>query len=227
MNIIFVPGSGLDGTEAWPQQSNAMLAPGTSGTFLTHEDLGSTREQHLAAIHRALGPNGGHLVAHSSGAVAATLAASREPWLVRSLTLFEPACFGAVRGGPEVERHVLEMSPVFDLADDRAVSDADFWVRFLEALGAPVPAPNAVGIALLGRRLRASPPPWEPSISLDFLAPSPTLVITGRWNDLYEEVAEALAGAGACHEILEGKFHRPQDHVRANQLIAAHWKAVG
>ena len=83
----------------------------------------------------ALGEEGGHVVGHSSGAVAATLSAAASPGLVRSLVLFEPACFALARGGDEVERHVREMSPVFEDASEVGASDGGCAARFLTALG--------------------------------------------------------------------------------------------
>jgi hypothetical protein len=72
-------------------------------------------------------------------------------------------------------------------------------------------------------RLRCTPPPW--SIEVDPAVPGrvPTLVVTGGWNDAYEDVAKALADSGARHVQLVGHGHRPQDHDQANALMREHW----
>lgn len=223
MDIVFVPGSGRDGAAAWPAQSSAQLGVGVRPVFLTSGDVGAP----ATAVLKALGEEGGHVVAHSSGAVAATLAASSHPGLVRSLVLFEPACFALARGGVEVERHVTEMSPVFEDADKSSVSDQEFAARFLTALGAEPPFPPEPALSAMGRRLRAVPPPWSYAYDASFISVVPTLVITGGWNALYDEVAVELQEAGATHVVLPGFGHRPQDHERASRLLLEHWARPG
>lgn len=48
----------------------------------------------------------------------------------------------------------------------------------------------------------------------------PTLVLTGGWNDEYEEIARRIIGAE--HRVVTGFAHRPQDHPAATELIRAH-----
>jgi len=219
MNVTFVPGSGRDGAAAWPEQSSERLGGGVRPVFLNSGDLGVP----ATAVIEALGEEGGHVVAHSSGAVAATLAAATIPELVRSLVLFEPACFALARGGEEVERHVREMSPVFEDASKAAVSDGEFATRFLFALGAEPPFPPEPALSALGRRVRAVPTPWSYVYDASFISAVPTLVITGGWNALYDEVAETLVEAGARRVVLAGYEHRPQDHEQASRLLLEHW----
>src|SRR5665647_3570818 len=69
MNVTFVPGSGRDGAAAWPEQSSERLGGGVRPVFLNSGDLGVP----ATAVIEALGEEGGHVVAHSSGAVAPTL----------------------------------------------------------------------------------------------------------------------------------------------------------
>lgn len=227
MRAVFVPGSGLDGANAWRHQSPSHLRGSVEATYLTHRDLESTRHGQVEVILRALGTEGGHLVAHSIGGAAATRAAELHPERLHSLTLFEPAAFGLARGSTEVERHIEQMGPIFELADDTTLSDAGFWMMFLQALGAPAPDPSSPGLDGLGRRLRSAPPPWEPNVDPGFVALVPTTVITGGWSPLYEEVAGVLAGAGATHVVLEGNFHRPQDHEGAGAVLRENWQEPG
>lgn len=75
----------------------------------------------------------------------------------------------------------------------------------------------------MGRRVRAVPPPWNYVYDASFITAVPTLVITGGWNALYEEVAAALVEAGARRAVLAGYEHRPQDPEQASRLLLEHW----
>jgi hypothetical protein len=79
----------------------------------------------------------------------------------------------------------------------------------------------------MGRRLRAVPPPWDYGEDSEFLSLVPTLVVTGGWNALYDEVADVLVAAGASRTVLTGHGHRPQDHEQAPNVLASHWAVVG
>ncbi len=220
MTAVFVPGSGPAGAQAWPVQAadpeldrfGCVFATGGPGAF-----------EELVAL---LADEGGHVVAHSAGAVPALRAAAARPGLVRSLVLCEPAAFAAARGGPLVEEHVAEMSAVFALADDPSVDDVAFAAAFLERLGGTPPDPADPETAAFGRRVRAAPPPWSEPLDGAVVGRVPTLVLTGGWNDLYDEVADALCAAGARRAVLTGHGHRPQDHPDADALILEHWGAA-
>jgi hypothetical protein len=49
----------------------------------------------------------------------------------------------------------------------------------------------------------------------------PTLVLTGGWEPLYEEIAGYLQETGALHRIAPGG-HRPQDSAEGDQLIRSY-----
>jgi hypothetical protein len=49
----------------------------------------------------------------------------------------------------------------------------------------------------------------------------PTLVATGGWSELYEEIARALVTLGARHAVMSGRGHRVQDHPDASRLLGA------
>lgn len=226
VHVVFVHGSGRSGALAWPGQALALDLRRRRCHFL---DLGGLTEpdEQRGALLAALDGRG-HVVAHAAGAVAALRAAEHVPGAVRSLVLFEPAPVAAVRGGPEVEAHLARMAAVLADAADPRVRDGDVAVRYLTALGAPGAAiadPGDPALRALGRRLRRRTPPWDVPTDPDVVGRVATLVVTGAWSPLHDEVADALAGRGAEHRVLRGYGHRPQDHPDANALLAAHWAA--
>jgi pimeloyl-ACP methyl ester carboxylesterase len=66
--------------------------------------------------------------------------------------------------------------------------------------------------------------PWE--APLDLVPGVPTLVETGAWEPLYEEVAEYLAATGAKH-LHAGGNHRPQDTAEGHQALLDFIRANG
>jgi acetyl esterase/lipase len=79
---------------------------------------------------------------------------------------------------------------------------------------------------LRARRLRLQAAPWHAPLNWAVLSLPPTLVVTGGWSALYDEVARVFVGHGARHATLAGAGHRPQDAAGANQLIADFWEAT-
>nr|WP_198371864.1 alpha/beta hydrolase [Roseomonas rosulenta] len=67
----------------------------------TPDGAGDLHAEDLAALLRSLGIERAHVVAHSSGAVAALFFASRYPGMVRSLALNEPPAAGLLAGTPD------------------------------------------------------------------------------------------------------------------------------
>ncbi|WP_049822611.1 alpha/beta fold hydrolase [Arthrobacter sp. H41] len=67
---------------------------------------------------------------------------------------------------------------------------------------------------LFARRDQA--PPW--TAPLHIVPGVPTLVLTGGWEPLYEEVAGYLADTGARHRITAGG-HRPHDTAEGDAVI--------
>lgn len=232
VHAVFVPGSGRSGAPAWPVQAAAVDLRRWHCRFVDLTGLVTPDEQRDAVVAALVGEGhgaGGHLVAHAAGAVAALRAAAHGPGTVRSLALLEPAVFSAARGGPHVEAYVAAMSAVFAAAKDPRVRDGELAVRYLSALGAPGAAiadPGDPSLRSLGRRVRRSTPPWEVPVDVGVLARVPTLVVTGGWSPLYEEVAAAMAGAGASTRVLPGYGHRVQDHPGLNAALQEHWSAA-
>lgn len=217
IKVVFVHGAGVAGADAWPHQA----AEAESGWhFLPRTALAddADRDSHrILDLLRAGG--GGHVVAQSYGANAALLAAQREPSLVRSLVLLEPACFDLARGEPAVEEHIAAMTPVFEVADDPKISTHEFSQRFAAAMGVEPPDVSDDELEERVRRLRALRPPWDLGLRPDQDLKQSTLVITGGRRPLYEETAASLARLGARHRTFEGAGHRVQDDRRATSIL--------
>jgi pimeloyl-ACP methyl ester carboxylesterase len=222
MKAVFMYGAGDGGPGGWPVQAAASPesvfldrpAP-TDADPVPFDDPERDAQRIVEALGRC-----GHLVAHSGGAVPALLAAVQAPGVVRSLTLFEPACLGVARGRPGVEAMVADMAAVFERAADPDVSDGEFTHEFLRAMGVPGTDPDDPEYAPVGARLRLSTPPWETPLDLDVVSRVPTLVVTGGWSAAFDEVAEALVAAGASRVVVPGTGHGPQFHPDGQTALA-------
>lgn len=65
--------------------------------------------------------------------------------------------------------------------------------------------------AAIAARMYALADPWGHGVTSSEITRTPTLVVTGGWNDEYEAIATALVRAGADHRSLVGANHRPHD----------------
>ncbi|MFI1094788.1 alpha/beta fold hydrolase [Streptomyces sp. NPDC020917] len=221
---IFLHGAGKSGARAWPVQ--ALSAP-PEWTFLERAEGGDSAQGDAARILELLASNGSsHVVAQSYGGNAAALAAQKRPDLVLSLTLIEPACFDLSRGKPAVENHIAAMDPVFAVSDDPSISARKYSLLFAEGMGTK--PPNLPDDVLRSRvaRLRAMAPPWGTGLSTDAGLPVRTLVITGGWSPMYDQIAEALVELGADHIVVAGHGHRAQDSAEANGAMLRLWELV-
>jgi pimeloyl-ACP methyl ester carboxylesterase len=218
---VFVHGGDSFGAAAWPRQHGLSLDYDClyvrrHGFSATEEPCPTDHGRDQAIIAEALG-GGGHLVAHAQGAVCAMLLAVERPDLVRTLTLVEPACLSLTADLPATAAYISRMAPLF--ADRAAMSDDDFlraFVRRESDTDARMPASADARRDVA--RLRLQSPPWEAPLTI--VPGVPTLVLTGGWEPLYEEVAAYLAGTGAVHRIAPGG-HRPQDTDEGAGLIRA------
>jgi pimeloyl-ACP methyl ester carboxylesterase len=219
---VFIHGAGRAGRDAWPNQA----ALGNAGWhFLERHPEGDDADRDAERVSRLLSQiGGGHVVAHSYGAIAALLAAATSPDLVASLALVEPACFDLARGMPAVEAHITAMGPVFAAAKDPSLSPLEFSRLFAEGMGVEPPdLPRSVLEARVGR-LRELRPPWGTRVTCVRELSTPTLVLTGGWSPLYEQTAESLVRLGAVHRVLRGHGHRAQDHPDATEAVSAAWR---
>ncbi|THJ66951.1 alpha/beta hydrolase [Arthrobacter echini] len=217
--MVLVHGAGSFGAAAWPRQHGLSLEfdclyVRRHGFSETEAPLPTDHERDKAIIAEALGA-GGHVVAHSQGAVAAMLLAVERPDLVRTLTLVEPACFSLTAELPATKAHIELVAPLF--AEREKMSDEQFHREFVRlVLSADAREPTTEAARRSAARLRLQSPPWEAPLTI--VPGVPTLVLTGGWEPLYEEVAGYLAGTGAIHHHAPGG-HRPQDSDEGDTLI--------
>lgn len=155
------------------------------------------------------------LVGFSYGGVVAIMASSMEP--PRALVLIEPALLQLSADRPATARLIARLEPVYL---DATLTDATFERAFMLALDG-----NDVGPAITPAALRSSKrdrlhgAPWRHPVEPAVVAQVPTLVLTGGWNEEYEEVAAALVQLGATHEVLPGHGHRVIDHPDCSERI--------
>ncbi|NOJ60347.1 alpha/beta hydrolase [Arthrobacter sp. 260] len=217
--LVFVHGSGTFGAAAWPTQH--ALASTYDCLFLRRhgfevgaDPLPTDFAADQRIVIEALG-EGGHLVAHSQGAIAAMMAAVDRPDLVRSLVLVEPACLSLTTDLPATVAHRALVGELYDRRE--SLSDEDFLQEFVRLVfSTDARPPSTTEDRRAARRLRLQSPPWE--APLDIVPGVPTLIVTGGWEPLYEEIADYLAVTGARHVVSPGG-HRPQDTPDGDALI--------
>ncbi|MDQ0923032.1 pimeloyl-ACP methyl ester carboxylesterase [Pseudarthrobacter sp. W1I19] len=231
--VVFVHGAGSFGSAAWPRQHGMALS--YDALFLRRhgydpvaEPVESSFEEDARVVLRSLaddgrGAAGGHVVAHSQGAVAAMMAAVERPDLVFSLTLVEPACLSLTAELPATAAHIGLMQPLFDARNQ--MSDQDFQREFVRRVYATdLQQPATVEEKRSARRLRLQAPAWE--APLHIVPGVPTLVLTGGWEPLYEEIAGYLRETGALHRTAAGG-HRPHDSAEGDRIIRSFIRDVG
>ncbi|PNI09938.1 hypothetical protein CXX84_00130 [Arthrobacter sp. AFG7.2] len=231
--VVFVHGAGSFGAAAWPRQHG--MALDYDALFLRRhgfdpvaEPVESSFAEDAAIVLRSLagvdrGMAGGHVVAHSQGAIAAIMAAVERPDLVRSLTLVEPSCLSLTAELPATAAHIELMKPLFDVRHQ--LSDQDFQREFVRRMFAgDSKEPATPEEQRQARRLRLQAPPWE--APLHIVPGVPTLVLTGGWEPLYEEIAGYLRETGALHRTAAGG-HRPHDSLEGDRIIRAFIRDAG
>lgn len=231
--IVFVHGIDGYGAAAWPMQHS--LARRYDCLFLKRTGFDAVEPPaatDFAADRQividALGA-GGHVVAHAQGAIAAMMAALERPELVKSLVLVEPATFSLTAEQPATLAYREHLEPLY--ARRHELGDAEFAEEFhrltatmagaAEAGGgtAALSVPRSAPVESQERveaRIRLQAPSWE--APLHIVPGVPTLVITGGWEPLYEEIADYLVTTGARHVIMRGG-HRPQDTAAGAEEI--------
>ena len=225
--VVFVHGAGSFGAAAWPRQHGVALS--YDALFLRRHGFDpladpteSSFEEDTRILLSSLGDDGrgiagGHVVAHAQGAIAAMMAAVERPDLVYSLTLVEPACLSLTAELPATAAHIGLMQPLFNVRHQ--LSDEDFQREFVRRVYATdLQQPVTDEEKRSARRLRLQAPSWE--APLHIVPGVPTLVLTGGWEPLYEEIAGYLRETGAFHRTAAGG-HRPHDSVEGDRIIRA------
>ena len=223
--VVFVHGAGSYGAAAWPRQHGMALS--YDALFLRRhgfdpvaEPVESSFAADTAIVLGSLandgrGATGGHIVAHAQGAIAAMMAAVERPDLVYSLTLVEPACLSLTAELPATAAHISLMQPLFEVRHQ--LSDEDFQREFVRRVYATdLQEPATAEEKRSARRLRLQAPSWE--APLHIVPGVPTLVLTGGWEPLYEEIAGYLRETGAVHRIAAGG-HRPHDSPDGDRAV--------
>lgn len=219
-NVVFIHGSGRAGVANWPNQADSFA----NSVFLTMPGYGDERPAVTDMdewVARVLGLDGEmDVVAHSYGGLPAIFAAAQAPERVRSLTLFEPAAYSYARGRTNAEAMINRMTPIVDKAP--TMSAAEYHTSFMSALtGSPTRQTKDASELIAAERNRLLAAPWSFDLPTGPLSAVPTLVLTGAWNEEYEEIGQAMADQGARHAQLVGFGHRVQDHPGANSTIAS------
>jgi pimeloyl-ACP methyl ester carboxylesterase len=223
--IVFVHGAGPFGAAAWPRQHGMALKYDAlflrrHGFDTVAEPVDSSFDEDTAIVLRSLaddgrGAAGGHVVAHAEGAISAMMAAVQRPDLVFSLTLVEPACLSLTAELPATAAHLALMQPLFDVRHQ--LGDDDFQREYIRRMFAvDLHEPASMEEKRSARRLRLQAPSWD--APLHIVPGVPTMVLTGGWEPLYEEIAGYLRETGARHHIAAGG-HRPQDSVEGDRAI--------
>jgi len=192
------------------------------GYDAVQEPVESDFDADVGILLETLGPGGGHVVAHDQGAVSAMMAAVERPDLIRSLALVEPACLSLTAELPATAAHRALMEPLFAVRGQ--LSDEDYQREFVRRVfSLEAPGPDTPEARRSARRLRLQAPTWE--APLHIVPGVPTLVLTGGWEPLYEEIAGYLRETGALHRIAAGG-HRPHDSIEGDRIIRSFIAAV-
>jgi len=145
-----------------------------------------------------------HVVAHSYGGLGSSIAATRWPEQVRSLTLIEPPLYALSRGAPEVE-HLRALGDEMLTLGERM--DPERMREFLRISGAEV-GDGSLGEGVLagirraqGNRLASEA---EPDLTAIRAAGIPVLVASGDHEPGIERICDDLAA-----ELAAERLHAP------------------
>ena len=154
-------------------------------------------------------PEGAHLVGISYGSLGSLVMAAEDPHRLASLTLVECPAFSMAPGDVACRQAIRDIDA---LQGDRTLSDAEFFNRFTQIIGAaggftdPLPEPFAATVPIIrGHRVA-----WDYELALDPIAAArvPTLVVTGAEHDAFEAVGDHLAATlNARRERISGSGH--------------------
>lgn len=223
LRLVLVHGAGRVGRDAFPLQ--AVAFPEAEFPVLPGYGFDEPAAGDVVAGARALAPrvaDADGVVGYSYGGVVVAMASALEP--PRALVLIEPALFQLCADRPATRRLRERLEPIYR---DPTLTDASFERVLMIALAGHDAGPATTPAALRSsRRTRVHGAPWRHPIDPAAIAGVPTLVLTGGWNDEFEEVAAALVELGARHDVLPGHGHRVVDHPECSDRIRAFVTAV-
>ena len=156
--------------------------------------------------------DGVDIVGHSYGGLGAMIAAARRPDMTLSLTLLEPAAGSLALDDPDWQGLVAEVRALWD----RDLSDHDWVVAFLEAVGSD---PGSLPDELIDAAVELLPtfrngrPFHTAQLPIDELAAAafPKLVVSGGHGPGFEAMCDDLARKiGAARTVLPGAGHEVQ-----------------
>lgn len=138
---------------------------------------------------------GAHLVGHTYGAVAAMLAAARDPGLVRSLTLIQPAALQVAADHPVVAATLAAARASLEAMPPGLTPEA-FLRATMESVGLPPAEETPERLRAAAASLREHPA-WDGDLPVAPLAdaPWPKLVIIGDWAEAPREYREKAGEA--------------------------------
>jgi pimeloyl-ACP methyl ester carboxylesterase len=172
--------------------------------------------------------DGAHLVGHSYGGLGAILAAARRPAATLSLTLLEPAVTTCGLAEPAWSSLVDAFR---DFWQDRTLSDHDWVVEFLVAVGSDpseFPPEFLAEAAASAPLLREGRPPFDAELPLDAVreATYPKIVVSGGHHAGFDAMCLDLADqVGADSAVIEGAGHEIQFTGQPlNELLGNLWR---
>jgi pimeloyl-ACP methyl ester carboxylesterase len=231
--VVLVHGSLATGAQEWDAQ-RPLAEEGYRLTVFDRRGYGGSPaapgEDFLvdAADVAALLGTGAHLVGHSYGGLGALLAAAQRPEAVLSLTLLEPAVLSCGLDEPAWSSFVDSLRVFWQ---DRALSDHDWVVQFLVAVGSDpseFPPEFLAEAAASAPLLRNGRPPFDVELPLDAVGAAgyPKLVVSGGHHAGFDAMCLDLARRiGADSAVVEGAGHEIQLTGRpVNDLLGDLWR---
>jgi pimeloyl-ACP methyl ester carboxylesterase len=231
--VVLVHGSLATGAQEWEAQ-RTLADEGFRLTVFDrrgygHSPAASGEDFIVDAVDIAgLLGDGAHLVGHSYGGLGAILAAARRPAATMSLTLLEPAVTTCGLAEPAWSSLVDALQ---DFWQNRALSDHDWVVKFLVAVGSDpseFPPEFLAEAAASAPLLRNGRPPFDAELPLEAVreATYPKLVVSGGHHVGFDAMCFDLADQiGADSAVVDGAGHEIQFTGQPlNELLGSLWR---
>jgi pimeloyl-ACP methyl ester carboxylesterase len=193
-------------------------------------DRGDNAAEDAVWVTELLG-DGGHLVGHSFGGAVALAAAARNPEVVRSLTLIEPALQKAGSDIPAVRKFLARMIVIMLFSFSRETRIK----RFANLVGIPDSIRGGTSkeeYRKMGEGLARLTLPTKAEILAQLAVVKakgiPLLVVTGGWNEAFDAVgARAAELGGGRFAVVQSPHHFPQNvSDEFNDLLDAAMRAA-